>query len=60
MQAEDAEVKRLAELKTYLEQRLSDLEKEAEAVRSLLELVDRELVAKSFKKAQPPPEPAEK
>lgn len=60
LQAEDAEVKRLAELKTYLEQRLSDLEKEAEAVRSLLELVDRELVAKSFKKAQPPPEPAEK
>ncbi len=60
MQAEDAEVKRLAELKTFLEQRLSDLEKEAEAVRSLLELVDRELVAKSFKRAQPPPEQAEK
>ncbi|MCS6783726.1 MAG: hypothetical protein N3H84_01480 [Candidatus Caldarchaeum sp.] len=60
MQAEDAEVKKLAELKTFLEQRLSELEREAESVKSLLEIIDRELVAKSFKKAQPPAEALEK
>ncbi|MCS7138263.1 MAG: hypothetical protein NZ941_07850 [Candidatus Caldarchaeum sp.] len=60
MQAEDAEVKKLAELKTFLEQRLSELEREAESVKSLLEIIDRELVAKSFKKVQPPAEALEK
>lgn len=60
LQAEDAEVRKLAELKSFLEQRLSELEKEAENIKSLLEIIDRELVAKSFKKAQPPAEPSEK
>lgn len=60
LQAEDAEVRKLAELKSFLEQRLSELEKEAETVKSLLEIIDRELVAKSFKKAQPPAEAVEK
>ncbi|MCS7133643.1 MAG: hypothetical protein NZ921_02450 [Candidatus Caldarchaeum sp.] len=60
LQAEDAEVKKLAELKTFLEQRLSELEREAESVKSLLEIIDRELVAKSFKKVQPPAEALEK
>ncbi|MEM2000521.1 MAG: hypothetical protein QXO30_05755 [Candidatus Caldarchaeum sp.] len=59
MQTEDAEVKKLAELKTFLEQRMADLEHEIDSLRMLLEIVDRELAAKSFKKAHPP-EAAEK
>ncbi|MEM4189227.1 MAG: hypothetical protein QW544_01755 [Candidatus Caldarchaeum sp.] len=53
MQNEDAEVKKLAELKTFLEQRMAELEREMDSMRMLLEVVDRELAAKSFKKAQP-------
>jgi len=43
----------LAEVKTFLENRLAELEREAESLRVVLELVDRELAAKSFKKVQP-------
>jgi hypothetical protein len=59
LSSDDAEVRRLAELKTFLEERLADLDREMESLKALLELVDRELASRSFKKA-PPPEAAEK
>jgi hypothetical protein len=59
LSSDDVEVRRLAELKTFLEERLADLDREMESLKALLELVDRELAARSFKKA-PPPEAAEK
>jgi hypothetical protein len=59
LSSDDVEVRRLVELKTFLEERLADLDREMESLKALLELVDRELAARSFKKA-PPPEAAEK
>ncbi len=53
LETEDQEVKRLAELKAFLEQRMVELEREMEGFKMLLEIVDKELAAKSFKKAQP-------
>ncbi len=54
LSSDDSDVRRLAELKTFLEQRLAELDGEMETLKALLELVDKELAAKSFKKVQPP------
>jgi len=60
---EQARLRRLAELKSYLSDRLTDLENELEFLRMVSEMVDRELVRKSFKRAEvtppPPPRPEE-
>ncbi len=53
LETEDIEVKRLAELKAFLEQRMAELERELEDFKMLLEIIDRELAAKSFKRVQP-------
>ncbi|GBC69493.1 hypothetical protein HRbin01_01192 [archaeon HR01] len=57
MGEDDPEVKRLAELKTYLERRLAELDREAEHVKGMLELVDKALTDKSFRKPQLPEQP---
>lgn len=44
-------VRRLAEAKAYLERRRDELEKELSSLRSLVEVVDRMLTEKSFKRA---------
>jgi len=60
MVEEDQEVKRLAELKTFLERRLTELDNEVENLKLMLNLVDKILSDKSFKRpqvaAQPPSE----
>jgi hypothetical protein len=57
MGEEDPEVKQLAELKTYLERRLADLDREAEYITEMIELVDKALTEKSFRKPQLPEQP---
>lgn len=42
--------KNLAKIKEYLEQKISELEKELELLRQMVEIVDKELIEKSFKK----------
>jgi hypothetical protein len=39
LSSDDVEVRRLAELKTFLEERLADLDREMESLKALLELV---------------------
>ncbi len=51
---EDNFIKQFAEIKSYLEKRASKLEKEASMLRSLLEIVDKVLAEKSFKKVELP------
>ncbi|MCS7125995.1 MAG: hypothetical protein NZ929_03700 [Aigarchaeota archaeon] len=55
-QEEKEKPKILAELKEYLERRISDLEKELELLRLMVEVVDEKLVEKSFKKPSLTPE----
>ena len=52
MGEEDQEVRKLAELKTFIEKRMAELDNEMENLRQMLDLVDRTLSAKSFKRAQ--------
>jgi hypothetical protein len=56
---EDNFIKQFAEIKSYLEKRASKLEKEASMLRSLLEIVDKVLAEKSFKKVELPKETEE-
>lgn len=57
MSQEDKEtVKNLARIKEYLEQRIDELNKELEMLKQIVELVDKELVEKSFKKPSIPTE----
>lgn len=56
---EKEQVKNLAKLKEYLEQRITDLEKELGLLKQMVELVDRDLVEKSFKKPTMPSEARE-
>ncbi len=49
---EDKIVRQLAEIKSYFGKRASELEKEASMLRSFLEIVDRILAEKSFKKIE--------
>ena len=56
---EDDVVRQFAEIKSYLEKRASKLEKEASMLRSILDIVDKILAEKSFKKAEIPKETEE-
>jgi len=56
---EKEQVKNLAKIKEYLEQKINELEKELGLLREIVELVDRELVEKSFKKPTIPLESKE-
>lgn len=56
---EKEQVKNLTKIKEYLEQKINELEKELGLLREIVELVDRELVEKSFKKPTIPVEAKE-
>lgn len=59
-QSEEANLKRLAEMKAYLEKRISESQEEMTKLKSFLEVVDSLLVEKSFRRAEipkPPPPP---
>jgi hypothetical protein len=53
---EDSDLKRLAEMKAYLEKKISDSEREVERLRSFLQAVDSVLVEKSFRHVKLPSE----
>lgn len=48
-ESDEERVRRLAELKSYLERRLEELQAEVERCKSLMALVDEQLTARSFK-----------
>ncbi len=50
---EDKNVRRLAELKSFLESRAQSLENDLSRTKELIELVDKLLVEKSFRKVEP-------
>jgi hypothetical protein len=56
---EKEQVKSLARIKEYLEEKINELEKELGLLRQIVELVDRELAEKSFKKPSIPSEAKE-
>jgi hypothetical protein len=49
---DDADLKRLAEMKAYLEKKISDSVKETEKLRSMVEIVDSLLADKSFRRVK--------
>ena len=53
---DDLELKRLAEMKAYLEKKIADFEREIEHLRSFLGVVDSLLAEKSFKHVKIPSE----
>lgn len=53
---EDSDLKRLAEMKAYLEKRIMESERETEQLRSFLQAVDSVLVEKSFRRVKIPME----
>jgi hypothetical protein len=53
---EDSDLKRLAEMKAYLEKKISDSERETEQLKSFLQAVDSLLAEKSFRRVKIPPE----
>ena len=53
---EDSDLKRLAEMKAYLEKKISDSERETERLRSFLQAVDSILAEKSFRHVKLPSE----
>lgn len=53
---EEFDLKRLAEMKAYLEKKIVDSEREAERLRSFLEVVDSLLTEKSFRHVKISPE----
>jgi hypothetical protein len=53
---EDSDLKRLAEMKAYLEKKISDSEHETERLRSFLQAVDSVLAEKSFRRVKIPSE----
>ncbi len=62
---EDSELKRLAEMKAYLEKKIADTERETDRLKSFLEVVDSLLAEKSFRRVKitaevPPTAPPEK
>lgn len=62
MATEEEKMKKIAELRTLLEERVSKMEKELEQWRALLEFVNSTLLKEGFKKAEavkpkPPPTP---
>jgi hypothetical protein len=57
---EDEKIKKIAELRTLLEERVNKMEKELEQWRALLDFVNATLLKEGFKKAEivkPPPSP---
>jgi len=53
---EDSDLKRLAEMKSYLEKKISESERETERLRSFLQAVDSILAEKSFRRVRIPAE----
>jgi hypothetical protein len=53
---EDSDLRRLAEMKAYLEKKISDSEHETERLKSFLQAVDSVLAEKSFKRVKLPSE----
>lgn len=53
---EDSDLRRLAEMKAYLEKKISDSERETERLKSFLQVVDSLLAEKSFKPVKIPVE----
>jgi hypothetical protein len=53
---EDSDLRRLAEMKAYLEKKISDSEHEIERLKSFLQAVDSVLAEKSFKRVKLPSE----
>jgi len=53
---EDSDLKRLAEMKAYLEKKISESERETERLRSFLQAVDSILAEKSFRRVRIPVE----
>jgi len=53
---EDSELKRLAEMKAYLEKKISESERETERLKSFLQAVDSVLAEKSFRRVKIPAE----
>jgi hypothetical protein len=53
---EDSDLKRLAEMKAYLEKKISDSERETEQLKSFLRAIDSVLVEKSFRRVKIPSE----
>lgn len=53
---EDSDLKRLAEMKAYLEKKISESEHEIERLRSFLQAVDSVLAEKSFRRVKLPTE----
>lgn len=51
MSSDQENLRRLAEVKSYIEEKISQLEKEIAMLRTISEIIDRELLSKSFKKA---------
>jgi len=51
---DEADLKRLAEMKAYLEKKISDSEKEIDRLRSMVEIVDSLLADKSFRPVKIP------
>ncbi len=52
--SEEESVRRLAEVKAYLEKRMLEIQDEASKLKSLLEVVDASLAERSFKKMEVP------
>ncbi|HIQ30302.1 MAG TPA: hypothetical protein EYH45_07035 [Candidatus Caldiarchaeum subterraneum] len=55
METEQENLRKLAEIKTYLEEKIAELEREVTALKEIRELIDKELISKSFKKAAEQP-----
>lgn len=55
METEQENLRKLAEIKTYLEEKIAELEREVAALKEIRELIDKELISKSFKKAAEQP-----
>ena len=53
---DEPDLKRLAEMKAYLEKKIADSEREAERLRSFLEIIDSLLAEKSFRPVKISPE----
>ena len=51
---EEEQIKKMAELKTYIENRIKELETELTNSRHILEIIDEELAEKSFKRLEMP------
>jgi hypothetical protein len=55
--SEEESVKKLAEIKAYLEKRMAELQDEASKIKSIVEIVDANLTEKSFRKVELPKAP---